>query len=75
VLVDIYPERELPIEGVSSELIFNQIKNSAKVLCVKSELTDIAKTFKPGIVIMMGAGDIDTLVEPVKEQLLKYEDS
>jgi UDP-N-acetylmuramate--alanine ligase len=75
VLLDIYPARELPIEGVSSELIFNQIKNSAKVLCVKSELTDIAKTFKPGIVIMMGAGDIDTLVEPVKEQLLKYEDS
>jgi hypothetical protein len=31
----------------------------------------LAGTFKPGIVIMMGAGDIDTLVEPVKEQLLK----
>jgi UDP-N-acetylmuramate--alanine ligase len=62
------------MEGVSSELIFNKIENRNKKLCLKSELTEVAKTFKPGIVIMMGAGDIDTLVEPVKEQLLNYED-
>ncbi len=74
VLLDIYPARELPMEGVSSELIFNQIKNKNKTLCTKGELPKLAGTFKPGIVIMMGAGDIDTLVEPVKEQLLKYED-
>jgi len=43
-------------------------------LCTKAELPELAKTFKPGIVIMMGAGDIETLVKPVKEQLLKYED-
>jgi len=42
-------------------------------LCTKDELQKLAGKFKPGIVIMMGAGDIDTLVEPVKEQLLKYE--
>jgi UDP-N-acetylmuramate--alanine ligase len=74
VLLDIYPARELPIEGVSSELIFDQIENTNKKLCLKGELTALAKTFKPGIIIMMGAGDIDTLVEPVKEQLLKHED-
>jgi UDP-N-acetylmuramate--alanine ligase len=73
VLLDIYPARELPMEGVSSELIFNLVRNKNKILCRKSELTKLAGTFKPGIVIMMGAGDIDTLVEPVKEQLLKYE--
>ena len=73
VLLDIYPARELPMEGVTSELIFNEIKNTNKRLCAKSELKNLAATFKPGIVIMMGAGDIDTLVEPVKEQLLKYE--
>jgi len=72
VLLDIYPARELPMEGVSSELIFKLIRNKNKILCMKSELTKLAGTFKPGIVIMMGAGDIDTLVEPVKEQLLKY---
>jgi UDP-N-acetylmuramate--alanine ligase len=60
------------MEGVSSEIIFKRIKNKNKILCSKLELTKLAGTFKPGIVIMMGAGDIDTLVEPVKEQLLKY---
>jgi len=73
VLLDIYPAREQPIEGVTSEIIFEQIKNKNKILCHKSELKKLASTFKPGVIIMMGAGDIDTLVEPVKEQLLKYE--
>lgn len=72
VLLDIYPARELPMEGVTSELIFKQIRNKNKLLCPKSELIGRAATFKPGVVIMMGAGDIDTLVEPVKEQLMKY---
>jgi UDP-N-acetylmuramate--alanine ligase len=74
VLLNIYPARELPIEGVSSELIFRQIKNKNKIICTRAELPALAGAFKPGIVIMMGAGDIDNLVEPVKEQLLKYED-
>lgn len=74
VLLDIYPARELPMEGVTSELIFNEIKNTNKRMCGKSELKNLAATFEPGIVIMMGAGDIDTFVEPVKEQLIKYED-
>ena len=74
VLLDIYPARELPIEGVSSEIIYNLIRNKNKKLCRKSELKELARSFKPGIVIMMGAGDIDTLVEPVKEQLMKHED-
>ncbi len=74
VLLDIYPARELPIEGVTSEMIFDQIKNKNKMLCAKNDLVGLAAGFKPGIIIMMGAGDIDTLVEPVKEQLMKYED-
>jgi len=74
VLLDIYPARELPMEGVTSDLIFKKLKNTNKRLCAKSGLVGLAATFKPGIVIMMGAGDIDSLVEPVKEQLLKYED-
>jgi UDP-N-acetylmuramate--alanine ligase len=73
VLLDIYPARELPMEGVSSALIFNQMQNSNKIMCDKKELVRLAASFKPGIVLMMGAGDIDTLVEPVKKQLLKHE--
>jgi UDP-N-acetylmuramate--alanine ligase len=60
------------MEGVSSRLIFNMMKNSNKIICSKEELPVISGLFKPGIVLMMGAGDIDTLVEPVKKQLLKY---
>ena len=74
VLLDIYPARELPMEGVTSDLIFKQINNTNKILCAKSDLKELAGSFKPGIVLMMGAGDIDTLVEEVKEQLLKHED-
>lgn len=75
VLLDIYPARELPMEGVSSDLIFKQLKNKNKILCTKSELIGLAATFKPGVVLMMGAGDIDTFVGPVKEQIMKNEDS
>jgi len=74
VLLDIYPARELPMKGVTSEIIFRKIENRNKKLCTKADLLEIAGTFKPGVVIMMGAGDIDTLVEPVKQQLLNYED-
>lgn len=75
VLLDIYPARELPMEGVTSELIFNQLQNPNKRLCNKKELFRLAVSFKPGVVLMMGAGDIDTLVHPIKEQLLKNENS
>lgn len=74
VLLDIYPARELPMEGVTSDLIFRKIKSTNKTLCTKQELVKLATTFKRGIVLMMGAGDIDTFVGPVKEQLLNYED-
>jgi len=75
VLLDIYPARELPMEGVSSEMIFKLMKKRKKIICTKEELPVVSGLFKPGIVLMMGAGDIDTLVEPVKKQLLKYGDS
>jgi len=64
-LLDIYPAREKPIPGVSSELVFNQVKLSEKHLLKKTELMSNAHRFKPGIVLMMGAGDIDLLVDPV----------
>ena len=59
VLLDIYPARELPMEGVTSDLIFKQINNTNKILCAKSDLKELAGSFKPGIVLMMGAGDIE----------------
>lgn len=73
ILLDIYPAREKPIEGVTSNLIFEQLKNEHKKLITKQELEAEAKALEPGVILMMGAGDIDLLVEPVKNKLLEKE--
>ncbi len=70
ILLDIYPARELPIPGVTSELIFNHIHKNAKTLCMKDELVDILKQRKIDVLATIGAGDIDKLVQPIKEMLI-----
>ncbi|MEL7585439.1 MAG: UDP-N-acetylmuramate--L-alanine ligase [Prolixibacteraceae bacterium] len=65
VLLDIYPAREEPLPGVTSALIFDQVNVNDKRLIRKTELTEVAGSLKPGIILMMGAGDIENLVEPV----------
>ena len=71
ILLPIYPARELPIEGVSSEMIFNKISSQKKLLS-KEELLgwakqrNIDKEFGE-VIITAGAGDIDTVVQPLKE--------
>lgn len=70
ILLDIYPAREEPIPGVSSNLIFKKMKNKNKKQCTKEQLSELAENFKPGVVLMMGAGDISTTVETVKEKLI-----
>lgn len=69
ILLDIYPAREQPIEGVTSELIYKNI-TCKKLLCNKNELTDIVNQKKPKLFCTLGAGDIDTLVEPLKKILI-----
>jgi UDP-N-acetylmuramate--alanine ligase len=69
ILLDIYPAREEPIEGVSSELISGHI-NKIKVTNEKKEnLIDLLEKKNIDILLTMGAGDIDQLVEPIKELL------
>lgn len=71
VLLDIYPAREEPILGVTSEIIFKDVTISDKHLIKKEELLDYIKsnlsTFE--VVVMLGAGNIDRLIEPVKQIL------
>lgn len=71
ILLDIYPAREEPIPGVTSDIIFKNIKNKHKTLCTKSELLTILKSKKPTVLMTMGAGDIDEFVEPIKKLFLK----
>ncbi|PIP53983.1 MAG: UDP-N-acetylmuramate--L-alanine ligase [Bacteroidetes bacterium CG23_combo_of_CG06-09_8_20_14_all_32_9] len=65
-LLDIYPAREEPIPGISGNTILNKVKIENKMLCSKEELLKIIETKKPELLLTMGAGDIDQLVEPIK---------
>jgi UDP-N-acetylmuramate--alanine ligase len=67
ILLDIYPARELPIEGVSSEIIFNKITIDNKTLCTKAQLLSVIKDKQTDVLLTLGAGDIDQLVQPLKQ--------
>ncbi|MGN1226789.1 MAG: UDP-N-acetylmuramate--L-alanine ligase [Candidatus Cryptobacteroides sp.] len=69
VLLDIYPARERPIEGVSSELIFKDIDCKEKELLAYGELLDWLKSRDLDVVASLGAGNIDRLVPPITELL------
>ena len=75
ILLDIYPAREKPIEGVSSALIFDKMKNPARVLVRKDEALKLLAKRDLDILLSLGAGDIDTLVEPIKKLLQMRNDS
>ena len=77
VLLPIYPARELPVEGVSSEMIVAKMNNDKSSVMEKDELIEwlkndylknVNKEFG-AVLITAGAGDIDTLVEPIKNEL------
>lgn len=72
-LLEIYPAREQPIEGVTSEIIFNEIRSPKKQLCRKSELMQVLSRKQPDVLVTMGAGDIDTFIAPIQEWLATAE--
>lgn len=65
ILLDIYPARELPIKGITSEIIFREVTLDNKKLCTKNELMDELKSRRLDVLLTMGAGDIDLFVEPI----------
>lgn len=70
ILLDIYPAREKPIEGVDSQMLINKMKLKEKFLVKKEHVVDFLKTYPYEVVMTLGAGDIDGLIEPI-EKLLK----
>jgi UDP-N-acetylmuramate--alanine ligase len=66
IILDIYPARELPIEGVNADMILDRMKMWNKRRCGKQEAIDVVKNEKPTLLLTVGAGDIDQLVEPLK---------
>lgn len=71
LLLPIYPAREFPIEGVSSEMLLEKVKNTQAVVINKHEVIDELEKRMPEVLVTMGAGDIDQLVTPIAEWLGK----
>lgn len=70
-LLDIYPAREEPIPGVTSQLIKEHMKKQDGQLLSKEEMRQRIPELAPDVLLTLGAGDIDTLVQPIKEHLTK----
>ena len=70
ILLEIYPAREMPIQGVDSQFLLNKITNDNKQLCGKKSVLDLIKSKNRELILTVGAGDIDTLVTPIKNTLI-----
>ncbi len=71
ILLDIYPAREFPMEGVTSQMIADRMSNPAHTILSKEGLLEYVKVAPMDMFITSGAGDIDKLVEHVKNILLE----
>jgi UDP-N-acetylmuramate--alanine ligase len=69
VLLPIYPARELPIPGVTSEMIVHKMTHKNVVLLEKEAVSDWVKKQQPKLLVMAGAGDIDVLIRNIKNDL------
>ena len=71
ILMDIYPAREKPIPGINSNMLLNQITAERKFHLSQQEILTHLSEHKPEVVLTIGAGDIDKLVNPLKMKLLQ----
>lgn len=71
ILLDIYPAREKPIEGVHSKMLLEKAQTTEKLLCTKENLPIILQVLDCEVVVTIGAGDIDRLVQPIRQVLEK----
>ena len=70
ILLDIYPARELPIQGVTSQWLLDKIQNKNKQLVKKADLISKIKESQAKIVLTIGAGDIGEEVKHIKQALM-----
>ena len=70
VLIEIYPAREIPIKGITSKIIFDEISNPNKTLTTKAELLNTLKTKDFDVLVTFGAGDIDAYIPQIKEFII-----
>ncbi len=74
LLMDIYPARELPIAGVDSDMLLDAVSSTVKIRCSKADLMQKLENIELDVLVTVGAGDIDTFVDPIRNMLKeKYE--
>src|SRR5699024_8301608 len=71
VLMDIYPARELPIEGVTSKRLLERITSDSKELVSMDDIVSYLQESNADIILTLGAGDIGEKVEEIKEGLIE----
>ena len=71
ILLPIYPARELPIEGVSSEMLLERAKCATKTLCNKEYLLKSLHLFNFEVLLVLGAGDVIDLLPQICEEVKK----
>ena len=71
ILLEIYPAREKPIEGVSSKALLEKVVLKNKTVCTKETLIAALSENETDIIVLIGAGDIDQCIEPVKNFLIE----
>jgi UDP-N-acetylmuramate--alanine ligase len=69
VLLEIYPARELPINGINSQMLIEKMTIENKFLVKKENVVEFLKSRKNEVVMTLGAGDIDSLIEPIEKYL------
>ena len=72
ILLDIYPAREKPIEGITSDALLEKVNLSDKKCCPKAELVSLIDSERPELLVTMGAGDIDRFVEPLEKLITTW---
>ncbi|NTD95605.1 UDP-N-acetylmuramate--L-alanine ligase [Agrobacterium tumefaciens] len=69
LLLDIYPARELPLEGINAQFLLDKITLENRRVMEKDAVIQYIKDKKPELILTVGAGDIDTIIEPIKKIL------
>ena len=72
ILLDIYPAREKPIEGITSRALLDKVQIENKCLCTKEDLQSTIEKLRPELLVTMGAGDIDRFVEPLEKMISQW---
>jgi UDP-N-acetylmuramate--alanine ligase len=72
ILLDIYPAREIPIPGITSDLLLAKITSPVKEKMYLNTIVNELAFFDTEVLLTLGAGDIDTIVEPLKQTLINY---